>query len=342
MLISASQYCGVDTLLAALRSAAEPTRLRLLALLSHGEATVSELCRMLGQSQPRVSRHLKLLTDGGLVARIPEGSWVFYRLADTPLAKSIFQKVLQHIDPTDARLRSDTERLQAVREQRTASAQLYFRSAADNWRAIRSLHVHEAEVEREIQGALGDASFTSLLDIGTGTGRMLQLLGPRVDAALGVDTSHDMLRIARESLEQSVLPHVQARYGDMYCLASPSQAHDLVLIHQVLHYADDPLAVIAEAARVLQTGGQLLIVDFAPHELEELRDSHQHRRLGFADQEVLAWTSQCGLEGRVVSRLPGQALTVVLWLCSNPRPRRPQCHRKNLRQTDVQNHYGPI
>ncbi|MEP6765338.1 MAG: metalloregulator ArsR/SmtB family transcription factor [Gemmatimonadaceae bacterium] len=308
----------MDALLTALRSAAEPTRLRLLALLSHGEATVSELCRILGQSQPRVSRHLKLLTDGQLVSRIPEGSWVFYRLSDTPLATSIFQKLFEHLDHADARLVSDAERLQAVREQRSASARAYFNSSADNWNAIRSLHVDEAEVERAIQSALGSTPIASILDVGTGTGRMLELLGPRAERALGIDTSHDMLRIARETLERSSQPNVQARQGDMYRLPSAAGSHDLVLIHQVLHYADEPLAVIAEATRVLQAGGRLLIVDFAPHELEELRNKHQHRRLGFAEDEVLAWARQCGLKGKVVSRLPGKSLTVLLWLCEKP------------------------
>ena len=308
----------MDTLLAALRSVAEPTRLRLLALLSHGEATVSELCRILGQSQPRVSRHLKLLTDGQMVARIPEGSWVFYRLADTPIATSIFQKLREHLDFSDARLLSDVERLQAVREQRSASAQAYFKSAADHWNAIRSLHVDVAEVERAIQQAIGRKPITSLLDVGTGTGRMLELLGPRADRALGIDTSHDMLRIAREALERSSQPNVQARQGDMYRIPSASQAHDLVVIHQVLHYADDPQAVICEAARVLQAGGRLLVVDFAPHALEELRTGHQHRRLGFAEDEVIAWAAACGLKGNVVSRLPGKSLTVLLWLCQKP------------------------
>ena len=304
----------MDALLTALRSAAEPTRLRLLALLSHGEATVSELCRILGQSQPRVSRHLKLLTDGQLVSRIPEGSWVFYRLSDTPLATSIFQKLFEHLDATDARLVSDAERLQTVREQRTANAQAYFNASAENWNAIRSLHVDEAEVERAIQVALGDKPITSILDVGTGTGRMLELLAPRAERALGIDTSHDMLRIAREKLERSSRQNVQARQGDMYRLPSAAASHDLVLIHQVLHYADEPLGVIAEATRVLQVGGRLLIVDFAPHELEELRSKHQHRRLGFAEGDVLAWAKQCGLKGKVVSRLPGKSLTVLLWL----------------------------
>ena len=308
----------MKALLTALRSAAEPTRLRLLALLSHGEATVSELCRILGQSQPRVSRHLKLLTDGQLVARIPEGSWVFYRLSDTPLATSIFQKLFEHLDESDPRLISDVKRLEAVREQRSASAQAYFKASADNWNAIRSLHVDETEVERAIQKAIGDKPLINILDVGTGTGRMLELLGPRAERALGIDTSHDMLRIARETLERSSQPNVQARQGDMYRLPSPNGSHDLVLIHQVLHYADEPLGVIAEAARVLQAGGRLLIVDFAPHDLEELRSKHQHRRLGFAEDEVLSWSKQCGLKGKVVSRLPGKSLNVLLWLCEKP------------------------
>jgi ubiquinone/menaquinone biosynthesis C-methylase UbiE/DNA-binding transcriptional ArsR family regulator len=308
----------VELILNALKSAAEPTRLRLLALLSHGEATVSELCRILGQSQPRVSRHLKLLTDGHLVDRIPEGSWVFYRLSDCHVATELLPKVLGGLGEDDPLLKSDRERLQTVRAQRTANAQAYFTESATSWNAIRSLHVDETVVERAIADAVGDIPMQSLLDIGTGTGRMLELLGPRAARALGVDISHDMLRIARETLERSPQPHVQARRGDMYRLPSASNAHDLVLIHQVLHFADEPAAVIAEAARVLQPGGRMLIVDFAPHTLEALRDEHQHRRLGFGEDEVLGWCTQSGLRGQVATRLPGMPLTVLLWLCNKP------------------------
>lgn len=308
----------MDALLAALKSAAEPTRLRLLALLAHGEATVSELCRILSQSQPRVSRHLKLLTDGRLVDRFPEGSWVFYRLADGPVASKLTRQLIAGLDDTDARLVSDRARLDVVRTQRSANAQAYFKEAAEHWNAIRSMHVDEREVEQAIQQALGNEPVTNMLDVGTGTGRMLELLGPRAGRALGVDISHDMLRIARETLERSAQPHVQARQGDMYRLPSPVSAHDLVLVHQVLHFADEPGAVIAEATRVLQPGGRLLIVDFAPHQSEQLRTEHQHRRLGFTEDEVLAWCSSCGLKGKVVSRLPGTPLTVLLWLCHKP------------------------
>lgn len=308
----------MDALLAALKSAAEPTRLRLLALLAHGEATVSELCRILSQSQPRVSRHLKLLTDGGLVDRFPEGSWVFYRLADGPFTTPLIQQLIANLDQNDSRLASDRQRLEVVRAQRTASAQAYFREAADDWNAIRSLHVDEVEVEQAIQQALGDAPIANMLDVGTGTGRMLELLGPRAGRALGVDISHDMLRIARETLERTAQAHVQARQGDMYRLPSAAGTHDLVLVHQVLHFADDPGAVVAEAARVLQPGGRLLIVDFAPHKVEELRSEHQHRRLGFTEDEVLNWCTACALQGSVASRLPGTPLTVLLWLCHKP------------------------
>jgi ubiquinone/menaquinone biosynthesis C-methylase UbiE/DNA-binding transcriptional ArsR family regulator len=318
MLIPASKVYRVDALLTALKSAAEPTRLRLLALLAHGEATVSELCKILSQSQPRVSRHLKLLTDGQLVHRFPEGSWVFYRLADGAVAESLVPKLLANLDPNDPRLVSDRQRLEVVRAQRSANAQAYFMEAAPHWNAIRSMHVDEAEVESAVQGALGETPVVNMLDIGTGTGRMLELLGPRAGRALGVDISHDMLRIARETLERSAQSHVQARQGDMYRLPSNADTHDLVLIHQVLHFADEPAAVIAEATRVLQPGGRLLIVDFAPHAVEELRAKHQHRRLGFTEEEVLTWCAACGLRGNVVSRLPGTPLTVVLWLCHKP------------------------
>lgn len=243
---------------------------------------------------------------------------MFYRLADGPVANSLIPQLLANLDRNDARLLSDRQRLDVVRAQRSANAQAYFMEAAEHWNAIRSMHVDEAEVETAVQRALGDATVANMLDVGTGTGRMLELLGPRAGRALGVDISHDMLRIARETLERSSQSHVQARQGDMYRLPSSAETHDLVLIHQVLHFADEPASVIAEATRVLQPGGRILIVDFAPHDVEELRTRHQHRRLGFTEDEVLGWCAACGLDGTVAARLPGAPLTVLLWLCHKP------------------------
>ena len=307
----------MDRLLARLRAVAEPTRLRLLSLCADGEMTVSELTRVLGQSQPRVSRHLKLLCDAGLVERRPEGSWVFYRLDDNGEGGALGRQIARLVPADDARVALDRTRLAEIKQARARRAADYFRANAAAWDSIRSLHVDDAEVERALAEAV-PAAADEFLDIGTGTGRMLQLFGGRMGRCLGIDISRDMLAVARANLEAAGLRNCQVRQGDMYGLALADAGFDVVTIHQVLHYADRPAAVIAEAARVLRPGGRLVIADFAPHDLEHLRDEAAHHRLGFNDAEVAEWCRGAGLRPGPVHRLPGDPLTVVIWRADRP------------------------
>jgi len=303
-----------QTLLDALRAAAEPTRLRLLGILALCELTVTEITQVLGQSQPRVSRHLKLLCDAGLLDRVPEGSWVFYRLANDRVAQT-FVELLGNNDPT---LDADRERLEAVQQARQQAADSYFEEHAHEWNDIRSLHVPESDVEQALVALVEDHEVDDLLDIGTGTGRILSLLAPRAARATGIDRSHEMLAIARAALAAPEFRHLQLRHGDMYRLAVPDRSIDLVVLHQVLHFADDPVAVLRETARVLRPGGRLLLVDFAPHDEESLREMHAHRRLGFSTDDIVHWCSAAGLRAREAARLHGSPLTVVIWDCSLP------------------------
>jgi ubiquinone/menaquinone biosynthesis C-methylase UbiE len=304
----------LDVLMAALRAAAEPTRLRLLALCADSQLTVSELTQILGQSQPRVSRHLKLLCEAGLLERVPEGTWAFYRVGDrlagAPLVRAL-ATLLPAGDPTLAR---DAERLIAVKRARSEVAERYFRDNAAQWSAIRSLHIDEDQVEAAVLKMLDSGQpIGDLLDIGTGTGRLLEILGPRVQRGLGVDTSRDMLSVARSNLERAGIKHCQVRQADMYALPLDSNSVDAAVIHQVLHFADEPQKAIQEAARVLKPGARLVIVDFAPHDLEDLRARHAHRRLGFADAELRPWCAAAGLDLDPVTALPGHPLTVHIW-----------------------------
>ncbi len=303
----------MEHLLAALRAVAEPTRLRLVVLCARGELTVSELTQILGQSQPRVSRHLKLLCDAGLLDRFREGSWVFYRLSQSTPASMLARQLVTACNEADPTIVLDLQRLAVIKRQRADLAAAYFRENATHWHRIRSLYVDE----REVEGALGDiiarADPRDLLDIGTGTGRMLEILAPRVEQALGIDQSREMLAVARVNLERAGLDNGRVRLGDMYQLALPDASFDAVIIHQVLHYADRPAAVIVEAARVLRPGGTLVLVDFAPHGLEFLREEHAHRRLGFADGEIAEWCRAAGLDPLTPHPLPGDPLTVVIW-----------------------------
>ncbi|MBQ1542877.1 MAG: metalloregulator ArsR/SmtB family transcription factor [Caulobacteraceae bacterium] len=305
-----------DQVVEVLRAAGEPTRLRILALLASEELAVMELSRILDQSQPRVSRHLKLLSEAGLIERFPDGAWVFYRLSAHGGARPLLDGALDLIDPADPVTQRDAERLEAVRAERSAEAAAYFAQNAARWDEIRSLYVSEADVEAAILAAAGAGPFERLVDLGTGTGRMLTLLAPRARSVLGLDMSQQMLNIARRHASEEGLEGAELRHGDIFATRLPDGAADLVVVHQVLHYLSDPAAAVAEAARLVAPGGRLLIVDFAPHGLEFLREAHQHRRLGFSDDEIGRWFAAAGLEAPASAALPptdAQGLTVKVW-----------------------------
>ncbi|WP_174273316.1 ArsR/SmtB family transcription factor [Sphingomonas bacterium] len=297
------------------RALADPTRLRIVALLREMELSVGELAQVLGQSQPRVSRHVKILADAQLCDRRREGSWIFLGLG--PAAKG--SPLLAAIDGWhDAALErwtiADAARLEAVRADRMAAAESFFNGRADEWDAIRSLHVAEEQVERAIAAMLAGRPIGRLVDIGTGTGRMIELLGGLAESAVGIDRSPEMLRLARAKISASGLPRAELRQGDMYALPIEDGAGDTVLLHQVLHYAQAPAAAIGEAARLLGPDGRLLIVDFAAHEREELRASDAHVRLGFDDGQIAVWFESAGLALAGTETLSGGELTVKLWL----------------------------
>lgn len=298
---------------------ADPSRLRLLALLKEMELTVGELAQVLAQSQPRVSRHLKILADARLISRRKEGSWVFLELGPAPLVGPLFGLIAAAADPeAERQFEADKARLAAVRADRAEAAARYFAAHAAEWDQIRSLHIAESEVESAIREAVGEGSIGRLVDIGTGTGRMIELFGGQAQQSIGIDRSTEMLRLARVKLQAAGIQTVSLRQGDMYALPLPDGQADVVLLHQVLHYAQSPAAAIAEGARLLAPGGRLLIIDFAPHEREELRDAAQHARLGFADEAVIGWMEDAGLEARVVRHLEGGELTVTLWAGCRP------------------------
>lgn len=311
-------------LLAALEAVGEATRLRILALLAEGELTVTELMTILGQSQPRVSRHLKLLVEAGLVDRHREGAWAFFRLAESAIAVALRDGVVRKLEALDPAIAADRRRLDAVRGERKELAAAYFASHAADWSRIRALHVPEARVEAAVLALLGQKRVDSVLDLGTGTGRMLEMLAPETTRAVGLDVSPAMLGVARVNLDAAGLRHVQLRQGDAYALPSDLQGFDLVILHQVLHYLDDPARAVREAARALRPGGRLLVVDFAPHQEEHLREHHAHRRLGFARAEVEGFLADAGLSADASSVLAPEAgeaatLAVSLWLGSDTR-----------------------
>ena len=315
---------GFDALNTALKAAGEETRLRVLALLAEAELTVSDLTDILRQSQPRISRHLKLLVEAGLVERFREGTWAFFRLAEHGGGADVARALIERLNPGDQTIARDRERLSSVRQARATAAQAYFRAHAAEWDRIRKLHVADEAVEDAIRAALSDKPFRSLLDLGTGTGRMLEMFGPDIERGLGLDLSLDMLLLARDRLERAGLRNCSVRQGDIYDLPLANGSFDVVIVHQVLHFLDDGARAIREAARVLRPGGRLLVVDFALHEQEFLREQFAHRRLGFAPDTVMQWITASGLDPVMHKSLapepgPEGKIAVSLWLARDTR-----------------------
>lgn len=307
-----------------LKAAAEATRLRILTLLGEAELTVSDLTEILHQSQPRISRHLKLLAEAGLVERHREGAWAFFRMADREGAGEVAGILVSRLDPNDRTLARDRERLAAVRQARAAAAQDYFRAHAAEWDRIRKLHTADEAVEEATLQALAEKPFRSLLDLGTGTGRMLELFAPSIERGLGIDLSPDMLALARARLDRAGLKHCSVRQGDIYDLAIPDGTFDVIIIHQVLHFLSDGGRAIREAARLLEPAGRLLVIDFAPHALEFLREDYAHHRLGFAPETVSQWLTAAGLDVTLHQSIPPEPgsegkIAVSLWLGRDPR-----------------------
>jgi ubiquinone/menaquinone biosynthesis C-methylase UbiE/DNA-binding transcriptional ArsR family regulator len=322
--MAVAQGMGLDPMVAALKAAGEDTRLRLLALLATGELSVSDLTDILGQSQPRISRHLKLMVEAGLLVRHREGAWAFFALAPQGEGGDLARALIASLDADDAVLAADRQRLKAVREARSEAAQAYFARHAAEWDRIRSLHVADDVVEAAILEALKGERLGALLDLGTGTGRMLQLLAQQADRLVGVDASHAMLAVARARLAEAGL-RCELRQCDVYALPFDMQGFDTIVLHQVLHFLEDPARALRETALRLKPGGRLLVVDFAPHAHEFLRSEQAHRRLGFSAQQVESWFREAGLTPQIHRDFAPEAsardrLTVSLFLARDPRP----------------------
>lgn len=323
MLSSPSEPLSLLDFVTRLKAAGETTRVRLLRLLAEGELTVTELTQILGQSQPRVSRHLKLLVEARLIERLPEGSWVFYRLSEGEgQAAGFVKRLLSELGSSDPRLLADAARRQEVTAARAELAAQYFSAHAAEWDRLRSFYIPEAQVEEAMLDLLSlgeeQRSRDLLVDLGTGTGRVIEVLAPRFERAIGFDVSHAMLSVARVNLEKAGIRHAHVRHGDLHAVAFPPGSASVVVLHQVLHYLDNPSTAIASAARLLEPGGRLLIADFAPHQLEVLRADHAHRRLGFLEEDVVRWCRAAGLDVVAIRHLApasgAESLTVSLWL----------------------------
>ena len=318
-----SSKLGLERTVDVLKAAGEPTRMRLLALLFEGDLTVTDMTEILGQSQPRISRHLKLLTEAGLIERFQEGAWAYFRLTGDGLPHELARQIINAVSSADPLLARDHERLAAVKKTRAERAQAYFSANAAGWDELRSLHVSDAQVEAALLELVGGTPLDSMLDLGTGTGRILQLFAHLYRRGTGIDASRDMLSVARSNMDREQISHASMRHADILNLPLERGTFDLVMIHQVLHFLDDPEEAIAGAARMLSPGGRILIVDFAPHDLDYLQSEHAHLRLGFNRDVLGGWLAEAGLKvEQVVDLKPesgGKKLTVTIWLARDPR-----------------------
>ena len=304
------------------RALADPTRLRILRLLGSMELAVGEVAQVLGQSQPRVSRHIAILCDAGLAERRREGSWTFVRgvtaTAEAPTLGGAATRMLDEAEAVDtdfgALCAADRTRLAEIREMREAEAQTYFARHAHDWDELRRLHSSDEAIEEALGAALGDAPLGRLLDIGTGTGRMAELFAERADHIVALDKSLAMLRVARAKLQNLPAERVELVQGDFASLPFAPASFDTVLFHQVLHFAQTPRSALAEAARVTRPGGRIAIVDFAAHQNEELRERHAHARLGFADDQMAGLLADTGFAADSPTALDDGELVVKIWI----------------------------
>ncbi|MCX7374768.1 MAG: metalloregulator ArsR/SmtB family transcription factor [Alphaproteobacteria bacterium] len=299
----------MDELLSQLRAAAEPTRLRLLALCARGALNVTDMCAVLGQSQPRLSRHLKLLVEARLLERIPEGANAYFQV---PAGAAVAHLLLARLPEDDAIIANDRRQAARIAADHARTASEAFRRDGADWDEMRALNLPAARIEAAIRTAL-PTSLGRLLDVGTGTGRLLELLADRVDTALGLDASREMLALARARLAERGLARCSVRQADMYRLPLADRGFDTVTMQMVLHYAEDPATAIAEAGRVLAHGGRLLVVDFAPHQRSDVAAAHAHRWRGFDDAQMQGWFTPAGCHLRQARQIAGP-IPVRLWL----------------------------
>jgi ubiquinone/menaquinone biosynthesis C-methylase UbiE/DNA-binding transcriptional ArsR family regulator len=308
----------MDQLLQGLRAAGEATRLRVLGLCAHAELTVTELVEILDQSQPRISRHLRLLVEAGLLRRHQEGNWAYYRLSEAAAGGELARLLVDLMPADDSVHAQDLARLQSVKEARAVTAAAYFMKHAPEWSRISAELYDDKRIDAALVESLGKAPLGDLLDIGTGTGHTLEVLGGKAESGIGIDRSIDMLKVARANIWRAGLKNCQVRLADMLRLPFPPDSFDTVTLRWVLHFSESPDAAIAEAARVLRPGGRLAVVDLAPHDRDELRQQHAHRWMGFEDGTLGGFLEHSGLVAEAAQRLDGGPLAVCLWLGKRP------------------------
>lgn len=310
----------MESFAAALKTLGHVDRLRILALLSRGELTITELVQILGLSQPRVTQYIKSLEAVEIVERLREGSWVFSRLKrGNPSLSKLVETTLQTLPENEAVLRSDRRRLNEVRDARSRIADEFFARVAKDSGQLGNEYLPQERIEEALLDISGNGPFDFMIDMGTGTGRMLELFADRIKRGAGIDSNPEMLKVARHKLAPDEFAHISVQQGDLHTTPFREKTADLVTLHQVLHYLDEPREAIFEASRLLAPGGQLLIIDFEAHTQDHFRENYAHRRLGFSDQDMLEWARGAKLKIKSEIKLSNKINPAIkIWKAIKP------------------------
>ncbi|CAM3630178.1 ArsR family transcriptional regulator [Litorimonas haliclonae] len=310
----------MENFAAALKTMGHVDRLRILALLARGELTITELVQILGLSQPRVTQYIKSLESVEIIERLREGSWVFSRLKrGNPALTKLVETTLQTLPQNEALLLSDMRRLNEVRDARSRVADAFFARVAQNSDQLGDEYLPQERIEDALLKISGDGPFDFMIDMGTGTGRMLELFSGRITRGAGIDSNPDMLKVARHKLAPDQFGHISVQQGDLHATPFRENTADLVTLHQVLHYLDDPREAIYEASRLLTRDGQLLIVDFEAHTEDHFREDYAHRRLGFTDLDITEWAKWADLQIKIETKLSNNNNPAIkIWKAVKP------------------------
>ena len=311
----------MESIASILKAFGHQDRLRIIALLAHGELTISELVQILKLSQPRVTQYIKALEAVGVLERIREGSWVFSRInRQDPVMFALLESVLKAIPKDDPIQQMDKKRLEAVRQSRAKAANMFFAQVAQDKNQLGHEYLPQRDIETALLNLAQDKRYDYMIDMGTGTGRMLELFAPFIARGTGIDISPDMLAVARHKLAAKALSHISVQQGDLYNVALPAASADLVTLHQVLHYLDDPMQAIITASRLLNPKGRVVIIDFSAHQFEDYREKYAHRRLGFSDLDMSNLLSSAKMTLNQSVNIPShnsQAPDVKIWIAEN-------------------------
>jgi DNA-binding transcriptional ArsR family regulator len=300
-------WTSYDNYIDALKAISEPTRFRLVRLCAQGELTVSELMRIVGQSQPRVSRHLKLLQDAGILERFREQHWVFYRVAQEEHYQLLVSGLIKQIEKNETIIQLDQSRLIELQAARATLSETFIETELPDWLRLHEYHGDTARFESAVQDALAEKTVGHLLDVATGTGRMLKIVGPLASSGVGIDLSKKMVTVARSVLAESGLAHLTVRQEDMYQMRFAARHFDTITIDQVLYFATNPDALIKETARVLKYGGRLLVVAFTASKTAKTPPS-----VGIELSDIQQWIESAGLKITNTNILPGDSLDISL------------------------------